>query len=303
MVSLRALHLALHQASQGGRQGLPERLAVGAQSGVLATFALVQYGVVVVAAQRAAYRHPSAVQGAAGRAAVFRLAAQAQNLAAQFCRGVAALLRAFEKQGLQIGRAGMFRAGIKAVLSIAAGFDQVVQGVDHVVVVLVGGSGAQPAVHPFPRGTRGGAGLRPGQGRAAALRFPAGGEPGLAVVEFVVVERAVVPAQFIGRSVVVVVAAGFVIRLACVVVAPPGFFVGGVDRLGGGLAGQPTHHRSGNTAYRDTDRPAQSAVRGAGQRATGRANTGAHRVGSGLVGDWVTVFTARISVVCHLDAP
>ena len=136
----------------------------------------------------------------------------------------------------------MLCSKIKAKLPIAARLQKVIQGVDRIVIVysiagrmncICGASlGAAVACalhcHTVPRGATRKPRLSPAQAGAGALDLPLTLKLAFNIVEAAVVRSAATQPKQIRRAVVIKRAAAFVIRLLVVVLAPVGFFHGGV---------------------------------------------------------------------------
>ena len=127
--------LTLHEREQRlGKRVLLERLAIAGHRGVLATLAFFEHGLVTEAHQRAAYSDPAAVQCAAGAAALVRFAAVLDHIRLQFGRSDTAFVGALQEDIAQLAGRGVLRASGKAELAVLAGFDEIIQRVDNVVV-------------------------------------------------------------------------------------------------------------------------------------------------------------------------
>src|SRR5205823_3962622 len=124
----------------------------------------------------------------------------------------------------------------------------------------------QRLFEPVPGVAGGGPGLLPAERRLAAGLLPAAVQLRLGfapVPPRVPAER--LPAVAIGGLVIAVRTALFDIGPHGEVARPEGVLVGGVDRLGHGLAGQPADHDTGHRADGSPDRPGRGTDRGPDQ--------------------------------------
>ncbi len=110
------------------------RLANTAWISVLAALALFEHCLVVVARQRAAHRNPAAMHGAGHAAAVLRAPAVLGRAALQLSCRFGAAHRAVAEQRAQLVGLRVVGQFVEAVLAVLAVLDQLVEGVDHVVV-------------------------------------------------------------------------------------------------------------------------------------------------------------------------
>ena len=283
-------------------QVLFERLAVAGERRVFAPLAFVQHGLVRVTRERAAHGNPAAVHRAHGGATFVSVTAKLPDFVHQLHAGRAALIRVAHEEGLQVSSLCVLGTFAKTVLAVAAALQQVIQGVDHLIVVdlagirHVGTAGLHRRllkrvgllVNAVPGGAAGLAGLRPAQAGAVFFAFPVTCQTVFCFIKAALIAGATLQPQPIGRGIVVVGAPGFVIGLAVVIFFPIGFFCGRVDCLSNRFAAEAADdgpdHRTGQGA----DGSGNHARCRAGSRAAGYgAQARTHRMRTRRFGDGV----------------
>ncbi|MNV60949.1 hypothetical protein D3C71_1534380 [compost metagenome] len=195
---------------------------------------------------------------------------------------------------------------MKAVFTVARGLEQVVEHIDHIIVIdhIHRALLVIDAAHTggaLPGGTCGRADIGPGQALCRVACTPVVGEAWLDGVEAAFVAAHGTPAQLIGRAVLIVSAAAHEVGLTLIGVAPIRIFCSRVDRFGSRLTGQASDHSASHTTHGRTDRAPEGACgRTCSSAAHGSAYASADGVSPWFVGQRVTVGIVEIR---HRNSP